>query len=164
MKNNSQDHKIEIEKLEKERECLQGNLDNISGVSTETKEEKEIRIWAEKRIQVLDSYIKTAKTELRAINPTQDKEEKNKMNELERLEKQHQGSVEKIERLEKKRIKIIFEIALDAKTKEINKTKELIMILLDSETTARKNRKDLERDLKYSLEQMNDMEEEYNKT
>ena len=135
----SKDIRDQIGRLEKEREDIQNNLDNISGVSTETKEEKEIRIWAEKRIQDLNSYIKTAKRELQKSC----------------VDNKEESSLTR---------KTLFNIALDAKTKEINRTRELIMTLHKSETTARKNRKDLEFSLELSLDQMDDLEKEYNKT
>ena len=91
----------------------------------------------------------------------EEQESSQNLNEKTTLEKDRQEIIERIETLEKKRTKMMFEIALDAKTGEVNRTKKLIMILLADETTARKNRKDLELDLKSSQAQMDELEKEY---
>ena len=56
--------------------------------------------------------------------------------------------------------KLLFNVALDAKTKEVDRTKELIMTLYQSETKARKDREGLELSLELSLDQMYDLKKD----
>lgn len=128
-------HQVQIETLEQERNALQRDIDNAIVLFTETTGEKEIRSKAEKRIEDLDSSIQSEKRE---------------------IQKSTQGNKEQSSLTRK-----LFNIALDASAKEINRTRKLIMSLHKVETTARNDRKALELALELSLDQMDDLEKEY---
>lgn len=64
-----QDMREQIQRLQAERNDLQRDIDNAINMFAKTTQERELIIRAKARVQILNSYIKTAKIELRAINP-----------------------------------------------------------------------------------------------
>lgn len=62
------DIREQIERLEAERNDLQRELNGISDLFTETTRERGIRIGAEARVEVLNSYIKTAEARVQILD------------------------------------------------------------------------------------------------